>query len=70
VIKPGDEDHSPDFLDASWLSRACGIRRIAFPIGEDTGVLVVHCVSLSDSVQWNFEVCVDSTPLMPTTSIT
>jgi len=47
-MKPREKGRSPGGLGASWLG---GVGRIGGtpPIGEDTGFLVVHCVSLSDN---------------------
>lgn len=49
AMKPGEGHHPPGGFGASWLSGIGGIRRIAFPIVEDRGSLVAHCLSLSDS---------------------
>ena len=48
-MKPREKGHSPGGLGASWLGGVGRIGGIYFLIEEDTGFLVVHCVSLSDS---------------------
>jgi len=46
-MKPREKGHSLSGLGASRLSGVGGVGGVSFLIGEDTGFLVVYCVSLT-----------------------